>query len=86
MKCVAGVRAGSERGKTLWSSVARRGRREEEKEGEERREVWAAAKAECRDRLHGFFKQEHMKNARVKAHAHTHPPPILEVIWKKRHF
>lgn len=25
-------------------------------EGEEQREVWAAAKAECRDRLQGFFK------------------------------
>lgn len=76
VKCVTGVRPGSERGKTLWSSVARKGRREDEKEGEERREagreVWAAAKVECRDRLQGFFKQEHMKSTRAKAHA-QHP-------------
>lgn len=53
---VRGVRPESKRGKSLWSSVARRGRREEEKEGEERREIWAAARVEFRDRLQGFFK------------------------------
>lgn len=87
VKSVTGVSPGSERGKTLWSSVARRGRREDKKEGEERREVWAAAKVECRVRLQDFFKQEHMKSTRVKVHAqhpqtHTHPPQTLVVILK----